>query len=218
MNPNESIDLEFYRRSVDKLTHFHRQVLTLLRLARLPRMRRLFNNTTVEVVPVTNLERPNPLVMSTSLPEWETLFEKVLDSQKARRTFNPFRVSVPSVPKTIHCECALVAFIHNNKEHSPVFSYIGISKLSCKPCHNWIQVYNEEPNRPSYYTKGCHDKWYPGWKSPSLIQTQTQRRVDERFVDRTQKDLCDYLVAQWLEHLPTVPMLQNNMKMYQIPR
>jgi nucleic acid/nucleotide deaminase of polymorphic system toxin len=159
-------------------------------------MRTLFNNTTVEVVPVTNLERPNPLVMSTSLPEWETLFENVLDSQNARRTFKPFRVSVPSVPKTTHCECALVAFLHNNKEHSPTFSYIGVSKLSCKPCHNWIQAYNEQPNRPSYYTKGCHDKWYPGWKSPSLIQTKAQRRVDERFVERTQNDLCDYLVDQ----------------------
>ena len=44
-------------------------------------------------------------------------------------------------------------------------SYIGVSKLSCKPCYHWIQAYNEVQTRPKYFMKG--------WKSPSFTQAQT---------------------------------------------
>jgi len=63
LNP---IDSESHRRSIDKITLFHRQVL---RLARSPRMGELFDNTTLEVVPVSNVAHLNPLTLPLSLAE-----------------------------------------------------------------------------------------------------------------------------------------------------
>jgi nucleic acid/nucleotide deaminase of polymorphic system toxin len=75
-----------------------------------------------------------------------------------------------------------------------MFSYIGVSKLSCKPCYHWISAYNEERNCPKYHTKGCCDKWYPGWKRPLLNGIQQQ--FDETFSKMVAQDFCDHLVDQ----------------------
>ena len=53
----------------------------------------------------------------------------------------------------------------------PAFSYIGVSKLCCAPCHLWIQSYNDLPG-PKFYTRGKHGKWYRGWLMPELHKNQ----------------------------------------------
>ena len=49
----------------------------------------------------------------------------------------------------------------------PPFSYIGVSKLSCRACQMWIQCYNAQGGR-EYYTRGSHGKWYWPWGMPQL--------------------------------------------------
>jgi len=61
----------------------------------------------------------------------------------------------------------------------PVFSYIGVSKLSCTPCQLWIQGYNALPG-PSLYTRGNHGKWYRGWLMPELHKSQLSVHLVEQ--------------------------------------
>lgn len=67
----------------------------------------------------------------------------------------------------VHCECALAAHYerHRGATTTPPFSYIGVSKLSCMPCHLWLHALATSTGR-HYYTRGTHGKWYRGWRTP----------------------------------------------------
>ena len=56
-------------------------------------------------------------------------------------------------------------------ESIPVFSYLGVSKLSCSACKVWIDIYNLW-GEVKYYTRGSHGKWYWPWGLPHLGQAQ----------------------------------------------
>jgi hypothetical protein len=123
---------------------------------------------------------------------WETLCHEILNAHDALEGPG-FKLSSPRWPQK---GCALIAFIHCHPSYSPGFSYIGVSKPSCKPCYHWISAYNQESNRPRYYTQGYRDKWYLGWRSPSLAHVQ--KRFDERFTKMIGQDFCDQLVDRGL--------------------
>jgi len=61
----------------------------------------------------------------------------------------------------------------------PAFSYIGVSKLSCAPCHLWIQGYNEKC-RPRFYTRGTHMKWYWPWGQSQFREGEIAKHMVER--------------------------------------
>lgn len=66
-----------------------------------------------------------------------------------------------------HCECALVCFLETAQAGAtPPFNYIGVSKLSCRPCHEWLTAFNRRGGR-QYHTRGCHGKWYWPWTMPA---------------------------------------------------
>lgn len=68
----------------------------------------------------------------------------------------------------VHCECGLVAFLHRKSaaDLATQFNYIGVSKLSCGPCHAWLMAYNEtSDHRFKYHTKGTHGRWFPNGRS-----------------------------------------------------
>jgi hypothetical protein len=90
---------------------------------------------------------------------------------------------------TVHCECALISYVHRNPSF-PAFSYIGMSKLSCKPCHLWLSAYNQHANSGRYYTKGSHEKWCLGWKTP-LLDEKTQAKVDDVLVHMVEEEFCE---------------------------
>lgn len=83
----------------------------------------------------------------------------------------------------VHCECGLVAFLHGKSpyELATQFNYIGVSKLSCGPCHGWIMAYNETSGQQlKYHTGGTHGKWYPQWAiPPSLATTELKERLSK---------------------------------------
>lgn len=47
----------------------------------------------------------------------------------------------------------------------PLLSYIGVSTLSCMPCHLWLGVLAASTGR-NYSTRGTNGKWYRGWRTP----------------------------------------------------
>ena len=76
----------------------------------------------------------------------------------------------------MHCECALVSSLESSGL-PPVFSYVGVSKLSCKQCHNWLKSYNSVTGK-RFRTRGLHDRFFPGWARPALEHDDTQANVD----------------------------------------
>ena len=64
-------------------------------------------------------------------------------------------------------------------ETVPIFSYLGVSKLSCSACKLWIEAYNQQ-ERVKYYTRGSHGKWYWPWGLPQLDQAQLSKCMVEK--------------------------------------
>jgi hypothetical protein len=187
------------RRAIQKSVTFHHHIMTLVRFACSPRMRKLIGNTKLQVIPVVH-QSPLSKILPSNREEWEQLRENIYDryipENKDFRDKKKEKAAIDRlVGKTnasgVHCECALVSYIHRNPDPSfPAFSYIGVSKLSCKPCHLWLSAYNQHANSGRYYTKGCHDKWYLGWKTP-LLDEKTQAKVDEALVREVEKEYTE---------------------------
>ena len=90
----------------------------------------------------------------------------------------------------IHCECAMVAYLHKYAAFQ-AFSYIGVSKLSYKACHYWMEAFNSAMST-KFRTRGSHDKWYGGWASPGLGESANQRKVDAVFLAFLEGELCKH--------------------------
>lgn len=94
---------------------------------------------------------------------------------------------------TIHCECAVVAFLQRYAPYL-AFSYIGVSKLSCKACHYWMKAFNDNMGT-TFRTRGTHDKWYGGWARPGLDEADVQSEVDAKFLHYVEDELCLHQVG-----------------------
>ncbi len=42
----------------------------------------------------------------------------------------------------VHCECALLAHLHDKSNIRPIIPYVGFSKVSCQLCHLYFQCYS----------------------------------------------------------------------------
>jgi hypothetical protein len=188
------------RRAVEKCVTFHRHVMTLVRFACSPRMRKLIGNTKLQFIPVVH-QSPLSKTWPSNREEWEQLRENIYDryiqEDKDYRDKKKEKAAIDRLVGMtkalgVHCECALVSYIHRNPDSSfPAFSYIGVSKLSCKPCHLWLSAYNlHAKSGGGYYTRGSHDKWYLGWKTPSL-DANMQAKVDEALVSQVEKEYSE---------------------------
>jgi len=100
----------------------------------------------------------NPNVQSTTIGKAEGPAEKVLGRKEAS---------------------ALCGRISDGWKSVPVFSYLGVSKLSCSACQMWIDAYNERGG-PKFYTRGSHGKWYWPWAIPRL----EEQDISGKMVDR----------------------------------
>ena len=163
-------------------------------------MRPVFTNTCFDVVPVDHRSPPSGNWPSDK-GEWCGLRDDVYRRHQLR---SEALASVPEArvirsltaanPKTVHCECALISYLHRNRNEIPAFSYIGVSKLCCKPCYNWILAYNAHAKSGRYNIKGYHDKWYLGWKRP-LLDPVAQKEVDKGLVRLVVKEYCEMQLA-----------------------
>jgi hypothetical protein len=157
-------------------------------------MRQMLHNTTFEIVPVDH-ETPISGNWPSSEEEWEHLRTDVFDRHNMDENPRDPKAEeavitrlIKDTKETVHCECALISYLHRNPS-LPAFSYIGVSKLSCKPCHLWLSAYNEHANM-LYRTKGSHDKWYMGWRRP-LLDDKVQAKVDDAVIENVETEYCE---------------------------
>lgn len=162
------------RRALEKVTSHHRYFTELVGFAHPPRLHRFFGLVArIAVVPdsfdhVPRFRLPDNhaawlAVLRETCPDpTEPLAPVAATLQRA--------LGDADQDPSVHSECALVAHyeIHRGEHaHPPPFSYIGVSKLSCMPCHLWLKALAERTGR-TYYTRGAHGKWYRGWRAPDV--------------------------------------------------
>ena len=190
------------RRAIEKLVAFHRHVSTLIRFTSSRRMRSNFFSRELKVSPVEKEKRPSLIGWPYYNQDWlnllSTIYEKQnlerVTGQRALSSERKFAQRAAGYGKaaTVHCECAMVVSLDESCS-APACSYIGISKLSCKPCYYWIQAYNKIAGT-KFCTKGSHDKWYKGWARPELSKAEVQNKVDASFLESVENELCMKLV------------------------
>lgn len=161
------------RRALEKVTSHHRYFTELVGFANSPRLHRFFTLTsTVAVVP-DSFDAIQRYRLPDGHDTWHSILSEIcndstLSLSKVASSLHTALGGVDQDPY-VHSECALVAYYETHRATGvpPPFSYIGVSKLSCMPCHLWIKVLSQRTGR-SYYTRGAHGKWYRGWRAPNL--------------------------------------------------
>lgn len=151
-------------------------------------------------ITVTSVEKKGPAILKwpSNESEWLDLLSTIYMKQDLEReTGQKAIISEQKVAKrarengraaTIHCECAIVAYLHQ-RGSSPAFSYIGASKLSCKSSYNWIKAYNQIAGT-TFRTKGTNNKWYKRWARPGLGKAEVEKKVDAGFLEMVESELC----------------------------
>ena len=76
--------------------------------------------------------------------------------------------------KVTNCECQLALhFLKKSLNQPRPYSYIGVSKLSCRGCDIFPSALNKVYGS-KFYAKGCHHKWYYPWRFPPLPQMHVE--------------------------------------------
>jgi hypothetical protein len=101
------------------------------------------------------------------------------DWDKKRESFIEWlqeKLESPGVVRqaTVHAELAMIIAMAKG-EIKDVFSYVGVSKLSCIMCSHYIRAFNEV-TKQKIATKGSQGKAYPGWSWPILPDRDEELR------------------------------------------
>lgn len=157
----------------------------------------MFFSANVKITPVTTQRSPL-LQWPATTDEWLKLMKEIYKNGNwtLPGQVESLEIKIAKIAgsngeaATVHCECSTVAHAHRYKS-PPIFSYVGVSKLSSKWCFQWIIPYNCIMGTcTSFRAKGIHDKWYPGWARPGLGNAQIQSKVDTEFSDSIESELC----------------------------
>lgn len=194
------------RRALEKVTSHHRYFTELVGFAHSPRLHRFFSlHPTIASVPdyfdsVPRYTLPATqaawlVILQDICSDAPELTEKPALLRKVSTTLHN-EISGNDQDPCVHSECALVAHYELHRGHGipPPFSYIGVSKLCCMPCHLWLQALSERTGR-NYYTRGSHGKWYRGWRAPNLGSADGGV-WDTGHTELLRKAMADVLVAR----------------------
>lgn len=223
------------RRAIEKLVAFHRHVFTLIRFANSKQMRSSFFLSKITVI---SAEKKHPFALSwPSKREWGNLLGSIYDKHGLTRESGSdvtkaeqkmkLRAIKCGIAATIHCECAMVAYLYQNAAFQ-AFSYIGVSKLCCKACHYWIEAFNCTMST-TFRTRGSHDKWYGGWARPGLSKAANQGKVDAMFLAFVEGELCKHQLGKHMarksgasdssgSHEPMVPTRHRGYKVSNVAK
>ena len=193
------------RRALEKLCTFHFHLGTLLRFAFSARMRYMFSESTLTLTPVKLYSPAYKQSWPSTEKDWRMLLRDIYENQeidvvvstenKAKEQ-RMLRNALAQGRQGKHCECLLIAdFL--SRDSSKLLAYIGLSNLSCKACLLWMEVVGEVTKR-KFFTKGSHDKWYPGWSRPASEDKTLLSQIDALFLEKVELELGENLKASRL--------------------
>ena len=166
-------------------------------------MRSTFFSSEIQVVHAEK-KRPTPLTWPSTEKAWRDLLLSTYKKQEVESENKP-EVEICEklvakkasefgvADKMVHCECAVIAHLHQYPT-VPAFSYVGVSRLACKPCYYWIKAFNETMST-KFSIRGSHDKWYQRWARSGFVDADTQVKVDASFLHLVEKELCKHRIA-----------------------
>jgi hypothetical protein len=169
-----------------KIVAAQKDIGVLLALARSPRCRKILRGF-FEIRALQEFDL-KPTLMTSSIPQtgeqWRSLIDSVLEDRNKYKTSSDDMLELVGdtvnahcsemetynlrVTNTVHCECKLVLYFQQQSSDQPrPYSYIGVSKLSCRGCDIFLDAVNKVFGS-NFLTKGCHHKWYYPWRFPQL--------------------------------------------------
>lgn len=172
--PQTPVPVPLYR-AIEKLTSHHRYVHQLLTYARSP-------SGIADLTPVTKVTYKFIKIDRTQFPaseEVKHIVKPLVPEDNFTSELTKLGVGIDILFKSsephnyeyntsAHCECFLIYLLSPEPQpKTGPYWYIGVSKLSCAPCHLWIQAFNATHSR-QFYTRGTHGKWYLGWAMPTM--------------------------------------------------
>ena len=165
-------------------------------------MRSTFFSSEIQVVSAMK-KRPTLLTWPSTEQAWRDLLLSIYGKQEVESENKPEveiferevakKASELGVADKMHCECAVIAHLYQYTT-VPAFSYVGVSRLACKPCYYWIKAFNETMST-KFSIRGSHDKWYTKWARPGFVDADTQVKVDAGFLNLVEKELCKERIA-----------------------
>ncbi|PWW74083.1 hypothetical protein C7212DRAFT_346849 [Tuber magnatum] len=158
------------RRALEKLTFLARRVDSLISFAHSPRLRPALQYA-ISISTVPELTRTVKLPRSRE--QWQSILEVACTEradwqrEKAEELLKKFESEECMCP--LHPECGLIQYLETKRDGPwddiPPFTYIGVSRLSCSGCRNWITAFNRLGGR-QFYIGGTSGKWYWPWGMP----------------------------------------------------
>jgi len=99
-----------------------------------------------------------------------------------------------------HAEMQIFSFLESNGSYESLVNYVGISKVCCVLCTEFILAYNRRlPARKRYQTLGSHNNVFKNWRLPKIfaggeVEAEFRRRCSEAGVR------VDAFVTRCVEH------------------
>ncbi|KAI0706885.1 hypothetical protein C8T65DRAFT_830229 [Cerioporus squamosus] len=179
---------------LNKVVSVTRDFVHILRVAQSPTMAPVLFGDQPEVILVPNPQPPrHSATISTSMVkiilrkagwtdvddgQYKALVENLRRNLTANETATTISDYVPSpdnpgsvsgeLNSFVHCECALLAHLHNSRDISSILPYVGVSKLSCWLCWTYFECCRAVTNT-RIRTRGTHG---------DLVAWQTPRDLD----------------------------------------
>ena len=164
---------------LEKITSISQNITALLNAASSPRLKAIFalSFTVTNLAPITETYE-----LPTMSNEWDSVIVKILNEKNRTREFSEDECELTKLAwedaeyvatkgphiadAPVHCECNIIQHFLKPGQ-SPIYSYIGVSKLSCRGCWEYIAAVNEVYGA-RYQTKRAHVKWYYPWGFASI--------------------------------------------------
>jgi len=166
-----------------KIESFANDIKVLLKAANSPQCQHLFTfEFNVRALPI---EKSQAARLPRTSKQWETVLENALlfrnlakDDMEGNYLINIERVKedtaymakeAVSQNLVVHCEVKLLTHIFETEPKitgtSKTYTYIGVSKLSCRGCQAFFKSFNAV-HGTNFTTKGSHSKSYWPWQFP----------------------------------------------------
>ncbi|KAI0708816.1 hypothetical protein C8T65DRAFT_829892 [Cerioporus squamosus] len=186
---------------LNKVVPVSRDYAQILSVTRSPTMASvLFCDRSVEVILVPNSKPQRQIatiytsVIKATLRKagWtdvdDDLYEALVENLRGNLNAYEAAATIPGeLNFFIHCECALLAHLHNSEDIDSVIPYVGVSKLSCWLCWTYFECYRAITGS-LIRTRGTHGDLV-AWQTPSLsrdlypaVDTDIRKKLGEQLM------------------------------------
>jgi len=145
----------------------------------------------------------SPVELPGSQDQWKLFLEaaaaRVLPWQEdeAGKLGEYFKENILECPA--HCECTLTQYLttrHGDSwDNVAVFSYIGVSGLSCSACSIWLEAF-DQVGQGTFYTQGYYGKWNWPWGMPRVKGPFKEVRARESENVLSRKSLREIIIGK----------------------